>query len=64
LYNADAALLDQPYRLNLELAAVLPSVHSVPPVRQNTLSKSPPNRQHAKAQFCVIAPNQMFTLPL
>ena len=33
LRNADAARLDQPYRIKLELAAALPALHAVPLVR-------------------------------
>ncbi|HEX7821401.1 MAG TPA: hypothetical protein VF463_12390, partial [Sphingobium sp.] len=45
--NSNTPLTDQSYRLKLELAAELPSLHSCSPIGENTLSRCPPNRQQA-----------------
>ncbi|WP_206086472.1 hypothetical protein, partial [Ollibium composti] len=42
-----APILHQSHRLELELAAELPSLHSNSPVPLNTLSRCPRNRQQA-----------------
>jgi hypothetical protein len=47
LRHRDTPILHQPHRLKLELAAELPSSHSLSPVPSNTLSRCPRNRQQA-----------------